>query len=172
MSLELGERYGFDSTVDAFTKVSGSFKGVPFASGSITPKNYYFSIFGEELPFYLSKLPLIGISTAVFLFISLLVKLLRSIEEREFFSLANVKRLRYMGLTFMIVQVAVWVYRWLYISFIDKNLVIEGMYKISSGFSLNFDFIYSYFFLGLMILLIANAFEHGLKLKEEQELTI
>lgn len=170
--VSLGEDYRLETMNNLETSISGFYKGNEFKEISVTPLTYSFTLPQEEMPFYLAMLPSIFVGLAVFLFIHLLVKLLKSIEERDFFSNANVKRLRYMSLILMVGEVASWMYRRLLSIFINNSFEIEGMFKVGRGFSFSLDSIFSYFFLGLMILLIANAFEHGLKLKEEQELTI
>ncbi|WP_421987213.1 DUF2975 domain-containing protein [Roseivirga sp.] len=171
LSLDIGENYQLNAMKSNSINVSGFYKGQPFTEASMEPRSYYFSLQNEDMPFYLAVLPSIVIGLIVLLFIHLLVKLLRSIEERDFFSQANVKRLRYIGLIMMISEVLGWAHRQLLIMFLENNLIIEGLTR-SGGFSFSLDLLFSYFFLGLMILLIANAFEHGLNLKKEQDLTI
>lgn len=115
---------------------------------------------------------MILVGLAFYYLLHLLIKLLKSIEEREFFSLENVKRLRKIGLMLIGFAVLKWLYGHLMNYILLDYLDVKGVYKASSGFQLSLEFFNTTLFLGLMILLIANAFEHGLKLKEEQELTI
>ncbi|OEK02088.1 hypothetical protein BFP97_11395 [Roseivirga sp. 4D4] len=162
--------YQFEEAV--IFKPNATYNGVSYDSVTVTPQTY--AVLIEDVPIskYLMSSPVILIALVLFYFLSLIIKLLKSIEEREFFSLANVKRLRIIGLMVIGSAIIRWSYSMILDSFLRNNFEIEGFSKVSSSFLLNFDFLDSLWFLGLMILLVANAFEHGVRLKEEQELTI
>ena len=164
------EDYQFDEVVTL--KPKASYNGISYEHVTVSPRAY--SVLIEDAPFsmYLMALPVVIIIPVLFYFLSLIIKLLKSIEEREFFSLANVKRLRIIGLIVLASSLTRWSYTRALDYFLRHDFKIEGFSKASSGFLLNFDFLGSLWFLGLMILLVSNAFEHGVRLKEEQELTI
>jgi len=106
-----------------------------------------------------------------FAMIQVLYKLVKSAKEREFFSIKNVLRLRVLGFGFIIMTLVQNVF-----SRITKNLVNKYFESDIIRFDTNkfglIPNINSTFFLGLMILVIAQAFSHGMKLQNEQELTI
>jgi Protein of unknown function (DUF2975) len=106
-----------------------------------------------------------------FVIVQVLYKLVLSAKEKEFFSIKNVLRLRALGFGFILITLSQNVY-----SRITKNLVNKYFESDIIRFDVNrislIPDINSTLFLGLMILIIAQAFNQGLKLKEEQELTI
>ena len=169
--LEMGDKIYLDVVDNVDLSTSVTYRGQTYSEVPVTPMTYFISI-DEQLPFYLSIIPGILAGVGVFFFLHLLIKLLKSIEEREFFSKLNVKRLRIIGLLLIVGDLSLRLYRYMTYYFIINNVEIAGMYHSGRYFGFGMEFFASALFLGLMILLVANAFEHGLKLKEEQELTI
>jgi hypothetical protein len=95
------------------------------------------------------------------------VKIIIAVNRSVVFDWINVRRIRYMGVGLLIIFVldfASFIYGKL---LVDQLLEIEG-YRLVGDHSFSF----LYFILGLSAFLIAEIFAIGLKLKEEQELTI
>ncbi|WP_323756763.1 DUF2975 domain-containing protein [Roseivirga sp.] len=105
-------------------------------------------------------------------FIHLLLQFVKSALGENFFSLENVTRVRMMG--FILVGLgAVHLLMNLWISYIAGSyfeLDKLGAKTIKVSFSP--DIFSSTVFVGLIVLVVAQAFDHGLKLKEDKELTI
>lgn len=169
-ALHLDDSYQFENQEMFYPIVT--YKGQSYSGVSVAPKTHFIIL--EELPIskYWTIISLAVIVGSIYFFLQLLIGLLKSIEEKEFFSIANVKRLRAIGLLIIGFSIVKWIYSMIVSYFLTSALQIEGLYKVSSGFILNMGFFKSLAFLGLMVLLVANAFEHGVRLKEEQELTI
>lgn len=170
LGFRLDGNYQFENQETFYPHVT--YKGQSYTGVSVVPKVHFINF--EELPIskYWTIIPIAIIVGSIYFFLRLLIGLLKSIEEKEFFSNANVKRLRAIGLLIIGFSIIKWVYSMVLNYFLTTAMQIEGLERISSGFILNIGFFKSLAFLGLMVLLVANAFEHGVRLKEEQELTI
>ncbi|MBO3699239.1 DUF2975 domain-containing protein [Roseivirga sp. E12] len=170
LSVNLDDNYSLSPPMEQFAEVT--YKGERYTEISIRPTSYRLEL--ESLPIsnvylIISMIVLLG---AFYYLVHVLIKLLKSIEERQFFSLQNVKRIRIAGVMVICYSVLSWIYGYLVRYLLIDYLDIKGVFHMSSRISTQSSFFNSYLFLGLMILLVANAFEHGVKLKEEQELTI
>lgn len=170
LGFHLGEDFRFEEQAIFYPKVT--YQGVEYSKVSLRANRYYIDL--EEIPVskYWTIIPLLLLVVGLYFFLDLLIRLLKSIEEREFFSWENVKRLRMIGFLVIGLSIGKWLFSVLKKYFLSTTLDIEGLSAVRWHFSLNIGFFDSLLFLGLMILLVANAFEHGLRLKEEQELTI
>ena len=169
--ISLNEDYRVESYFESIETVTVSFQGEAYEN--IPVKAVAFGVDLEVLPisdlFMIIPL-LIGFAIFFYLLV-LLIRVLKSIEEREFFSMANVKRIRIIGFMVLGFSLLQWTYGFLKDWFLFDYLQVEGIYDLS-GFPLSLNFFGSTFFIGLMILIISNAFEHGVKIQEEQELTV
>jgi hypothetical protein len=103
--------------------------------------------------------------------IQILYKLVDSAREQDFFNSKNVMRLRMIG--FCCIAYSIYNKMSTYVSefYFRKYFKLENIDSFPSSFSLGFG-IFNFILLGVMILIIAQAFDYGLKLKEEQDLTI
>lgn len=95
------------------------------------------------------------------------IKIVVAVNRSIVFDWINVKRIRYMGIGLLVVFVldfGNFIYSKL---LVDRLIEIEGYRTIGDE-----SFSFLYFILGLSALLIAEVFAIGLRLREEQELTI
>ncbi len=104
-------------------------------------------------------------------FIHLLLQFVKSALSKAFFSFKNVLRIRWMafiliglGISSLIMRL---ITQYIAYNYFEKDLT-------STGFTVSFnpDIFTNGIFIGLIVLIVAQAFDHGLKLKEEQDLTI
>lgn len=122
------------------------------------------------------RLPVLAVVTIFMGFsiylIHLLLEFVKSALSEDFFSYQNVTRIRLMG--FILIGLGIfssifniWI-NWISRSYFDSDLMETATVKV------NFtpDVLTNTLFIGLIALIIAQAFDYGLKLKEEQELTI
>ena len=96
-----------------------------------------------------------------------------SAKRNEFFSHLNVKRLRIIGilvvLSGLVDYLGSFFKQWVFENFLTS----ADLTSTSSFWVFMLPNIFtSTFITGLLVLVIAEAFAHGLKLKEEQDLTI
>ena len=106
-----------------------------------------------------------------FLFARLLLKIVKSAENKTFFDMRNVKRIRLIGFGLM----AWWLidFLWYFYKGHLAHKYFESEYLESSRISFTLlPSMWSPFVLGVIVLIIAQAFHHGMKLEKEQELTI
>lgn len=117
--------------------------------------------------YFLSLIPFVS-----YFFLSLLLlKLVKSAQKGLFFQKENVFRLRVIGYLLLAWEVMNFAQK-KYGDFIfDKYLESDVLYRSGLNISLP-DVLNNSAFAGVLVLILAQAFEHGLKLKEEQELTI
>ncbi len=170
LTFKLGADYRFEDAKSINLTVN--YNGQEYSDVTARPTTHILDLESLQIPGLYGQVPILLLGLAFWYLLGLIVGLLKSIEEREFFSANNVRRLRIIGFMTISYSILSWTYGHLLKYFVTRYFAIEGVFHISSKFVLSFSFFNTYFFLGLMILLIANAFEHGLKLKEEQELTI
>ena len=104
--------------------------------------------------------------------IHLLLQFVKSALNEEFFSYENVVRIRLMGFILIGLGVfssifKVWL-NWISRSYFDSDMMEVATVKV------NFtpDVLTNTIFIGLIALIVAQAFDYGLRLKEEQDLTI
>ena len=119
---------------------------------------------------------LIGIMFFVIIYsfsiVQILRNLVKSVDVNLFFSSKNVKRIRALGFLFIGASVIRYFYSLVTSGLAEKYFesdVIESTRFTISSFPY---FLTSDFFVGFIILIIAQAFNHGLKLQQETELTI
>lgn len=171
LSFSLDDGYRVEAYQGTPSSLTAEYKGETYSNITITPKSFYLDLGEVPISDYLMLSIGLIVVGAVFIISDLLIKLLKSIENRDFFTFLNVKRIRWIGLIILVFSILKWVYFLLLDYVLFDVFKIKGLVDIDhSLFSLSF--FNSSLFLGLMVLLVANAFEHGLKLKEEQDLTI
>lgn len=112
-------------------------------------------------------MPLIFISGLCYLFgFYCLVRLLISVSRREVFTGKNVFRLRLFAYSQVAVSGLIWLYERVSNHFIVQQLQLPG-YEAKSGTSFSVEWM-----LLILIILLAEIFAVGVKIKEEQDLTI
>lgn len=109
---------------------------------------------------------------ALFAFIQLLLQIVKSAERKEFFGRKNVRRIRFIGFGLAGWAIIDYVFTWYRTYIADKYL--ESIYLETIRISIPFghDLFGIMFVIGLIVLIMAQAFDHGLKPEKEQELTI
>lgn len=170
LGFELGDNYRFEEAEALQLMVN--YNGQSYSDITARPKSYFLNLEALPIPGIFTEVPFLLLGLGLWYLLHLIIRLLKSIEEREFFSADNVRRLRIIGFMTISFSILSWAYGHMVKYFLTHYIEVEGVYHISNKFTFNLSFFDTYFFLGLMILLIANAFEHGLRLKQEQELTI
>ena len=117
-------------------------------------------------------LSFMAVMAAYIYFLTALLRIIQSALVNDFFSRVNVVRMRSIGLmliSFGLIQI---IYQWV------SNSIFELFFEFdipnSSGVRVDLfpNILGNTIFVGLIVLVIAQAFDYGLKLKEEQELTI
>lgn len=171
LSFNLNDDYRVKNSSEHVEKVSVLFEGQEYSNIMVSPKSYNLDLSELPIPEVLTIVPVIIGLAVLYYLLGVLIKVLKSIEEREFFSLANVKRIRTMGFIVLGFSILKWLYGIMRDWFIFDYLEVEGITDVSR-MTLSLDFFGSTFFVGLMILLVSNAFEHGVRIQEEQDLTI
>jgi len=100
-------------------------------------------------------------------FTLILFRFNKEVGKGDFFITANIKRLKWLGMLIIVSFFSFHMLNWCIRLFITKSLLITGI-QYNQSFSLfPFELI-----IGLMLLVIATAFEKGKELKEDQQLTI
>jgi hypothetical protein len=168
LSLSLGSNFKLDQEI--ILKVKPDYQDtISEVELGKTALNVSFS--KSDFPKYVMLIPLYGALIFSFFFTQLLYKLVDSSREQDFFNSKNTKRIRLLGLGIILFALIEKCSRYLYEYYFDKYFELENVDVIGSSFSLSVG-IFNPIMLGVMILIIAQAFDYGLKLKEEQELTI
>ncbi len=105
-------------------------------------------------------------------FLHVLLLIVKSTERKEFFSEGNVFRIRLIGFGLIGWAALDRLFHW-YTNFL-ANKYLESDYLDSLRVSVPIvpDIFGNTFVIGLIVLIVAQAFDHGLKLEKEQELTI
>ncbi|HEY0742917.1 MAG TPA: DUF2975 domain-containing protein [Chryseosolibacter sp.] len=114
----------------------------------------------------------------VFLFIVLLLvrAFIFSVRKNETFTLQNIKRLQRIGILFLLIEPYQWIAsairkEWILTHFniesVSKGLGYRVGYLLGSG-----KFLWNWILVGLLVLVIAEVFRQGMKLKEEVDLTV
>jgi len=171
LGFALDDGYRVEAYDESSSYLTAEYKGKTYSNVTIRPKSFYLDMGDVPVSDYLMLgAMLVGISVVYFI-ADLLIKLLKSVENRDFFTFDNVKRIRIIGLIIISYSILKWIYSRV-LSYVLFDLFnIKGVVDIRNSVW-SFDFFSSTLFLGLMVLLVANAFEHGLKIKQEQDLTI
>ena len=134
----------------------------------VYPQAIYFSAFGDFGTLFTFLLKLIPIGLFAFIIWSLW-GFVYEIRKANFFTSNNVKALNRVGVSLILLEVIEW-FNQLIGSYYFRKIVLGEQ---SARFSVNFlPDLGSYVVIGFLVLLIATAFKEGLKLKEDQELTI
>ncbi|MCO6359943.1 DUF2975 domain-containing protein [Roseivirga pacifica] len=95
----------------------------------------------------------------------------RSVSREGFFAKRNVNRLRWVAVANFLLGLYKLLDELIGVHYLN-NLVLSEDRRVSYNLFGDYPNLTSSFFVGLLVLIIAEAFAHGLKLKEEQELTI
>jgi hypothetical protein len=116
----------------------------------------------------------------VFLIFYTLRKFVLSLKSKEAFTIQNIRRLRILGLLLLLIEPLSWAVRyfskmWMHEYFLLQTVDHSTAYGI--GYKLGFalgsgDFVWNWIFAGLLVLVIAEVFKHGLHLKQENDLTV
>lgn len=167
----LDDQYRVEAYNKSTVNLTAEYKGITYSNVTVTPKSFYLDM--GELPFpdYVMLVLMLLALASVFILLELIIRILKSIETRDFFTHQNVKRIRFIGLMVVGFSVLKWGYGLFLNTILFDVFHLQGVSDVGS-FSFSLNFFNSTFFWGLMILLVANAFEHGLKIKQEQDLTI
>lgn len=102
---------------------------------------------------------------------TVLLRLVVSGKEGGFFNVKNVLRLRIIGFALLSIEPLSWLYSYLSEWYL-KDIINLKLYNSGKTINIGTELVSSPILIGLLVLIIAQAFNHGLKLKEEQELTI
>ncbi|WP_420385374.1 DUF2975 domain-containing protein [Roseivirga sp.] len=143
-----------------------------FTAVTASPNGYAIQV---TLGGWLMKLGygLMIVAVAIYVYLAnIFGQLVRSAEAGEFFIRENVKRLRIIGIAFIIMSVSTGIIDWFKLGMMQKYFEVDHLINGASHFSLTPGWFGSMFLFGLFNLILAQAFSHGLGLKEEQELTI
>jgi hypothetical protein len=116
----------------------------------------------------------------IFVIFYTLRKFVLSLKSREAFTILNVRRLRILGLLLLLIAPLNWAGRYFSRLWMNDHFILQQTdhsaahsigYKI--GFALGSgDFVWNWIFAGLLVLVIAEVFKHGLHLKQENDLTV
>jgi hypothetical protein len=152
-------------------KVKPEYESLILKTELVSVTNNFQVVFEKEMmfPFLIVLVIIMGFSIYL---IHLLLQFVKSALNEEFFSHSNVDRIRLMG--FILIGLGIlnsiakiWL-NWVSRSYFDTDIMEVATVRV------NFtpDLLTSTVFIGVIALIVAQAFDHGLKLKEEQELTI
>jgi hypothetical protein len=137
----------------------------------ISGSRVYIPIYGSNVTFYFYLSITVNLITALISILGLIWvrKLILKFLEGDFFNHLNYKIIRRLGMLFIIATISLFVVN----VYISNNIRLPISFPtgfqvqdVSSAFEAN------YFYLGLMLLVTAQAFKQGINLQEEQDLTI
>ncbi|MFD3000358.1 DUF2975 domain-containing protein [Pontibacter toksunensis] len=97
----------------------------------------------------------------------LLRRLFRSLTQNDPFIVENAQRLRLIAFLIMLIPLTSFVHDFIVNWFLKQNFLIDG-----SGIRAHLNIDLKTLFVGLVVLVIAEIFRVGARLKEEQELTV
>ncbi|MEW6653143.1 MAG: DUF2975 domain-containing protein [Bacteroidota bacterium] len=147
----------------------------------IAEANYsVFPIWGELTIFNTSKLnellsaliPILA-SVSITYGIYLLRKLLENIYEQNYFAKENKNIMYTLGALFIIIPYIIKLIQFAVVVSLPKDLVVDGMKVMPAHHpSITEAIISPYFFAGMLLIILADVFSEGRKLKEENDLTI
>ncbi len=169
LTLPLGYKYNFLTNLEPIVMPEGL--ETLFRDAWIRSAGYRLEIgvTGSNIIFYIL---VIGIILGLYIFFAtLLYKIVKSSQAKDFFNLKNVFRLRLIGFSLIGLDILSRLIGFFTRRFYDNWFDPEGLHSGSSVRVVP-DLFNNWIFLGLFVLILAQAFDHGLKLKEEQELTI
>uniref|UniRef100_UPI004048AC68 DUF2975 domain-containing protein n=1 Tax=Roseivirga sp. TaxID=1964215 RepID=UPI004048AC68 len=96
-------------------------------------------------------------------------RLILNFIDGDFFNVLNYKLIARIGLLFILSAVILYLGQLYFFNSTPIAMSLPEGYSISSA-SMTFE--WNYLYLGLLLLATAQAFKHGIKLQEEQDLTI
>lgn len=147
----------------------------------IADSNYsIFPIWGELTIFHTTRLNEIMSALIPFLAFSsltygvyLLRKLLKNIYEKNFFAKENKTIMYTLGTLCIIIPYVIKMIQYAVMAGLPKDLIVDGMKVIPTHApSLSNGIINPYFFAGMLLIILADVFSEGRKLKEENDLTV
>ncbi|HMK04607.1 MAG TPA: DUF2975 domain-containing protein, partial [Ferruginibacter sp.] len=104
----------------------------------------------------------------------LLARLFQNFERREYFTPANVSFLKWAGLSILIIQLVVTCFYWVFLAYknpVKLSITPEKIEHVAQ-FSFTSDIEVTKILLGISLVVMSYIFRDGLRLKEQQELTI
>ncbi len=104
-------------------------------------------------------------------FATILLRFVSSSRKGDFFNVKNVARLRLIGLMLIGFDIFMWLLGNAGRKYFDRWFSDDSLHTGLSVQFVPYPF-NNLIFLGLLVLVLAQAFDHGLKLRKEQELTI
>lgn len=108
----------------------------------------------------------------VIAFLHVLLQIVKSAESKEFFNVKNVFRIRLIGFGLISWSIFEQIFTWYTSHLANKYLVSDYLEATRVSIPIVPDIFGNTFVIGLIVLIVAQAFDHGLKLEKEQELTI
>ncbi len=111
-------------------------------------------------------LSLLSLSLSVWAIV-LFIKWVLAVNRSDVFNWRNVRRLRLMGALLLLSTACLWLTSYWDVRIVSEVLSLEG-YDFYTGISVSFPTL----LLGLCSLIVAEVFAIGLRMKEEQDLTI
>lgn len=143
-----------------------------FGVTDVRPIGYRLGIEFKDNRFYILYIPTLIYALIYFYVMILLGRLVRSAKNDDFFNYKNVSRLRIIGLIILSTLVFNWLSTFIKGWFFDNYLVSTDITHTKSIAIALPNLFSSPIVIGLLILIISEAFAYGLKLKQEQDLTI
>ncbi|MFT7149447.1 MAG: hypothetical protein ACI82Q_001306 [Nonlabens sp.] len=152
-----------------FLKVQTS-EGVVFTPG--LSERVYLPLDDDQVSFYFRMTTAIYIVTWIFFFFQLvwIRRLIKNFTQGNFFQNINVRLLMKFSYIYIALPVVIALFKgFLNLRLIPEELILPNGHEFVVD---NAGFQFQYLFVGLMIMLIAQAFRQGTKLQEEQALTV
>ncbi|MFT6872373.1 MAG: hypothetical protein ACJAVN_001379 [Roseivirga sp.] len=106
-----------------------------------------------------------------YIIVSQLLGLVKSVKLGSPFINQNVKRIRTIGLILITMELFLTVGKVVLNSLLEGSVAFENRLS-SAHINIGTEILDNWFFIGLMILVIAEVFKQGIAMKQEQELTI
>jgi len=166
----------FNKAFDYEHATKGDFLEIQTASGKLLMPNISeklsIPVPEEHINFYINLARAIIIATWFFFFIQLvwIRKLIKNTIGGRFFDKANIQVLLRLGYLYIALPIVIMITE----GMLDYKLLPDGL-VLPEGYGLvvqSSNFQFQYLFVGLMLLLISQAFKEGLNLQKEQELTV
>jgi hypothetical protein len=111
-----------------------------------------------------------------FVILYLLRKFIHSLKTNDTFTLSNVKYLTTIGVMLLLIEPLYWLGKVLVRNWVENNFMLTFIEKPTSfkiGFALGSgDFLSNWIVVGLLVLVISEVFKQGLRIKEENDLTV
>jgi hypothetical protein len=180
---DVPDHYSFGSIdpqrVDGYmlekTDVIPKSEGVTNSQMVINELKLTFDSTSKSTKLFLFSLALIQFSY-VFIILLLLRKFIHSLKHNDTFTLSNVRYLTAIGIMLLLIEPLYWLGRLVVRTWIENNFTItfiESSAASKIGFSLGSgSFLSNWIAAGLLVLVIAEVFKQGLRIKEENDLTV